>query len=209
MAADVQIGLVEFERARDEIDKRTELSANLINYEIVLVGVLLSASASMPREALVVGACVSCIFWLMWIDHTSQIYKIAGYIGVRLAPRLRAADSRALGWELFLRQLDEGGAESATALGIEAQGARMPFLHTSGINRYILLLFLGGALALSLAYLSAALDEQWRLVWLALPGFLMVYGLLRSRQLSRTSGAISDAILSRDRMSARATAKAE
>jgi hypothetical protein len=90
-------------------------------------------------EVVVALAAVSSFLWLLWIDHTSQIYKIAAYIGLRLAPRLRDRDAGLLGWEHFMRILNQGGEKAAIALRRPSEEIKL--LRTESIGRFVSLLF--------------------------------------------------------------------
>ena len=108
--------LLEFERLRTEIDGRTQLAFGLVTLEVTALGAGLSVFERFPD--VVVGlAVVSSILWTLYLDHSGQVRKLAAYIGLRLAPRLRASDHDVLGWESFLRELDAGGEVTRRALG--------------------------------------------------------------------------------------------
>jgi len=99
------VDLSEYEQLRNEINNRTQLSAGSIALQLAALGAGLSVLKDFP-DVVVALAMVSSFLWLLWIDHTSQIYKIAASIGLRLAPRLRERNLELLGWEHFMRTLD-------------------------------------------------------------------------------------------------------
>jgi len=210
-AGNDEVDLADYGRARDEIDNRTELSAQLMNYELALVAAVIASYDKIPHEASAVAACVSSLFWLMWIDHTSQIYKLAAYIELVLAHRVRQRHPGALGWERFLRDLDAGGAKAAAVLYGNAAGRDIRVPATSGIGRYISLLFGGSSIVLLTLFISefgsrmlraarsgqgAALAEIELLrIGLALAaGALFVYAIIKNAQLRALMRAVSDAV---------------
>lgn len=99
------IHVAEYESLRREIETRATLSSSLIALELSALGFGLAAAQT--RIDLYAGlAFLSIIFWLFWLDHTEQIWKMATYIAIRLRPTLADRAPGALGWESFLRELD-------------------------------------------------------------------------------------------------------
>src|SRR5215217_4678149 len=92
------VDLIEYANLRNEINNRTQLSAGLVGLNLAALGAGISIIRHVP-DIVVALAGVSSFLWLLWIDHTSQIYKIAAYIGLCLAPRLREGTEELLGWE--------------------------------------------------------------------------------------------------------------
>src|SRR6266481_5511058 len=91
------VDLCEFKELRAEINNRTQLSTGLVGLQLAAIGSGLAVIKDYPDVVLALAA-LSSFLWLLWIDHTSQIYKIAAYIGLKLAPRLRSGNSELLGW---------------------------------------------------------------------------------------------------------------
>src|SRR5215471_17255465 len=89
------INLTEYKQLRGEINNRTQLSAGLVALQLTALGAGIFVMKEHPAVVIALTA-VSSFLWLLWIDHTSQIYKIAFYIGMNLAPRLREEDARVL-----------------------------------------------------------------------------------------------------------------
>jgi hypothetical protein len=110
------IHIVDYERVRDEIDNRTKLSSQLLNYDLIVIGAVIASYDKIPHEVTIVGAWLSSILWLMWLDHTTAIYKLAAYLEVVLTRRLRQYHANVLGWEYFLRELDAGGNRASQIL---------------------------------------------------------------------------------------------
>jgi hypothetical protein len=143
-----KVNLTEYVQLRDEINNRTQLSAGLVSLNLAALGAGLTVITNIP-DIVVALAAISSFLWLLWIDHTSQIYKIAAYIGLRLAPRLREGTEeteKLLDWEKFMRTLDQGGQTAATALfgsslpnGVRPEKVRM--LRTETIAHFVSLLF--------------------------------------------------------------------
>src|SRR6266705_1292715 len=104
-ASGCEVDLAEFDRLREEIDNRTELSVNLVLAEIAALGAGISVVDKVP-DVLLGLAAVSGFLWLLWMDHTEAIHKIALYIAHELAPRIQISYAGGLGWEKFLRGLD-------------------------------------------------------------------------------------------------------
>lgn len=99
------IHVTEYESLRREIETRATLPSSLIALELSALGFGLAAAQT--RIDLYAGlAFLSIIFWLFWLDHTEQIWKMATYIAIRLRPTLADMAPGALGWEPFLRELD-------------------------------------------------------------------------------------------------------
>jgi hypothetical protein len=168
---DTDIDLAEFDRLREEIDNRTQLSTNLVLAEIAALGAGISVLDKVPDVLLGLSA-VSSFLWLLWMDHTEQIYKIAAYIAQQLAPRLRARDPECLGWERFLRILDKGGKEAGRLLygqlGEREDEVRVQ--PTRNIGTYILLLFGFTAPILWAAYSLIVFRLPIWLLWNSLAG---------------------------------------
>jgi hypothetical protein len=132
--------LCEYEQLRNEINNRTQLSGGLVALQLAALGAGLSVLDKFP-EAVVALATVSSFLWLLWIGHTSQIYKIAAYIGLRLAPQLREGDEVLLGWEHFMRTIDQGDRKAATALFGLSCSMSVKILRTEAIGRFLPMLF--------------------------------------------------------------------
>lgn len=141
--SDRDIDLLEFERLRCEIDGRTQLAFGLVTLNITAIGVGFSVIASFPDVVFGL-AIVSCILWMLYIDHSAQVQKIAAYIGLRLAPRLRGRDGQALGWEAFLRDLDGTPESIRAALGLP-RDATVRVYRSPAIRQAMSALFGGAA----------------------------------------------------------------
>ncbi len=141
---DIQVDLKEFERLRQEIDNRTLLGNYLLLAEVTALGAGILIVAHL-HEALLGMALVTSYLWLLWLDHTEQVFKIAAYIGLRLSPRLQRASQDALGWEMFRRRLDRGGSEAIEALYSVKAGPGVPsqvtIRPTRNIVRHVTLVF--------------------------------------------------------------------
>jgi hypothetical protein len=101
------IDLEEFRQLRSEINNRTTLGNQLVQYTVALLAGALVALDKFPDIVLGLAVIVTW-FWLLWIDHTGQVYKLAFYISTRLASRLREKAGDVLEREGFLRAMDAG-----------------------------------------------------------------------------------------------------
>ena len=129
------VDLAEFQKLRDEIMARTQLVNTLVGVELAALGAGISSFTRVP-DVLIGLAAVSSFLWLLWLDHAEQVQKVAAYIALRLRPRLAVGSDRVLGWETYMRQLD--------------QEPRMP--HTQAVSNYIAGLFAGGPVVLLTIY---------------------------------------------------------
>lgn len=207
--------ITDYERARDEIDNRTTLSSQLLNYNLIIVGVVISAFDKIPLEVMAVASCISSLFWLMWIDHTSQIYKLAAYLELVLADRVRSRHPGAFGWERFLRELDSGGDRARGVLHLESRESPVRVLNTASISRYVSFLFGGSSAALLLIFASKfhtslsefatslarsnvpTADSTQRALIAVAAATLLLYGLYAQRQLRTLIGLVRTAVLAR------------
>ena len=129
------VDLAEFDRLRTEIDSRTTLSNQLISYQLTALGAGIAVFDKYP-DVLLGLAAVSTFLWLFWIDHTTQIYKLAAYLELRLAPRLRKDGVDLLSWERFLRRVDTGGATAERELYGDVAGRNLQIQATKWIAGY-------------------------------------------------------------------------
>jgi len=193
--------LLEFERLRTEIDGRTQLAFGLVTLEVTALGAGLSVFERFPD--VVVGlAVVSSILWTLYLDHSGQVRKLAAYIGLRLAPRLRASDHDVLGWESFLRELDAGGEVTRRALG-NISVKRLRVYKTRSIELGMNAMFGGTPLVLlALAALRVQhldLPGLLRLVAVVITLGFWVYGVHLNRIIIDTQKAIDAALLAAGR----------
>lgn len=141
-ARTLDVDIVEFERLREEIDNRTQISNNLIVAYITALGAGFAFFDKVGEDLFLGLAAISIFLWLMWIDHTAQIYKIGSYIGRRLAKRISETHPEGFGWEKYLRVIDPGGSEATRELyGREVKERTLPSMGTRNISSYIMLLF--------------------------------------------------------------------
>lgn len=153
------VDLLEFERLRCEIDSRTQLAFGLVTLNITAIGAGFSLLAAFPDVVFGL-SIVSCILWMLYVDHSAQVQKIAAYIGLRLAPRLRATAQDVLGWETFLRDLDGTEDSARRALGLD-KNQRIRVYRSPAIHRTMSVLFGGAApllVSLGVAKSAAAHD---------------------------------------------------
>lgn len=165
MSQSVEVQLAEFEQLRQEIVTRINLAYALIAIDLTVLGAGLTLFDKLPE--VVVGLAVASSFlWLIFIDHAAQVYKLAAYISLWLAPALRTAVPGSLRWEEFLRMVDQGGTETARAL-YHRDGAPLPrsWIKSGGPSPFLAALFGGSPPVLLTAYatssdLSGSLAEQ-------------------------------------------------
>jgi hypothetical protein len=184
------VTLEEFGRLREEIDNHMQFASALVGACLTSLGAGLALFERFP-DILIALAVASSLLGLQWIDHSAQILKIATYIAVRLSSRLRDADRRPLlGWEMFLRRLDEDGQFRLNA--------------TKNIHQHAAWLFGGVPLALLTILLARDLADlatgvAQASVWIRLAGLLVaaapwlvwVYFYLGFRQLK---GQLDEAV---------------
>lgn len=127
------VDVVEFQQLREEIQNRTKLQGSVVALQLAALGAALSVFDKFSDGLLAI-AFVGCLLWLIWIDHQSQIYKLAAYLELVLAPRLRARNRNALGWEQFARFID--GPKRSRVFG-----KLHAWLDTKSIATFIALLF--------------------------------------------------------------------
>lgn len=165
MVQPVEVQLKEFEQLRQEIVARINLAYALIALELTVLGAGLTVFDKFPE--VVVGLAVASSFlWLIFIDHAAQVYKLAAYISLWLAPQVRSDAPGSLRWEEFLRQVDQGGEDTARAL-YRREGAPRPdgWIKSGGPSPFLAALFGGSPPVLLAAYaassgLSGPLAEQ-------------------------------------------------
>jgi hypothetical protein len=142
-------------------------------------------------------AAVSSFLWLFWVDHAGQVYKIAGYLGMVLAPRLQAsAGGDVLEWELFLRQLE--GTDNRTLLTGSA-GRRIYIQRATSADWYTALLFGAAPPLLAAAYIETERHLHQSLgthtwVEVSLVGLVWVLALWRFLAFKRTVRHIGQGI---------------
>jgi hypothetical protein len=199
-----QIDLLEFERLREEVDNRTELSNHLVSYQLTALGAGIAVFDKFP-DVLLGLAAISSFLWLLWIDHTSQIYKIATYIALRLAPRLDGKRTGSLGWERFLRELDTGGKSAAQVLYERTPVKAVDISRTQSVGSYITLLFGGSTpvligiyIATQFGHLTGAGMGNYVRVAAVLAGTgIWLFAIQQLRLFNRMIMAFRDAILQR------------
>ncbi len=136
----ISVNLKEYEHLRYEINNRTRLSGHIVSLQLTALGAGLAIIDKYP-DIVIALAAVSSFLWLLWLDHTSQIYKIAAYISLKLAYRLQRISPEVMGWETFLRSIDQGGFATEVVLFGKKVNERFLWLHTNEIAKYVALLF--------------------------------------------------------------------
>src|SRR3954451_20806531 len=198
------IDLAEFDKLRQEIDNRTTLGSNVVALELTAVGASVAVADSVP-DALLGLAAITCCLWLLWLDHAVQVYKVASYIGVHLAPQLtKAAGRPVLGWETYLRALDAGGQRARLALfpaGAPGDVGDNPVTETRSGASYVTLLFGGIPLVTTGVYVAVVIDryestaELVRFAGVAVVAALWIASFVRYREFRASSGHIVAALL--------------
>jgi hypothetical protein len=108
------LDLEEYRQLRTEIHNRQTMSSWLTIYVLAAFGAGAAAAAAQPTlmvhnsEILLGPALATTCFWLLWIDHSVQTFKIAYYVTIRLVPRLQERSPGVTHWEKFIRKFDTG-----------------------------------------------------------------------------------------------------
>jgi hypothetical protein len=199
------VDLAEFDKLRGEIDNRTTLGSNVVALELTAAGAAIAVADKVP-DALLGLAAVTCCLWLLWLDHAVQVYKLASYIGVQLAPKLTSDAGRpVLGWESYLRTLDAGGPDAWRALypGGPPAGRDNQELVTGtrSVASYVTILFAGIPVVTAAIYVAVVVDrfgstsEVIRLFGVAVVAVLWLVSVMRYLEFRRGAGHIVDALL--------------
>jgi hypothetical protein len=218
------VALAEFDKLRAEINNRTTLSNQLLSYELTALGAGIAIFDKFP-DVLLGLAAISTFLWLFWIDHTTQIYKIAAYLELKVAPRLRDRDQDLLSWERFLRRLDAGGASAEHELYGTSTGRRLRIQGTEWIGVYTAALLGFSPIVLLAIYTLPRLRPFWHANGWAAPinlhladalrlateigvVFIWVFAWRQFRAFARMRNIIRDAILAAGSAPARTTLEA-
>lgn len=199
MVEDTALDAAELQTLRQEITSHFTLSTTLIALELAAFGSSLSL-VDKSTHVLAVLAVISSFLWLLWIDHSTQILKIAAYISIDLAPRMNQCLGRpVLGWESFLRRINSGGGRSATALYGASPPPRVAIVRPLRSEWYTPLLFGAAPPLLFALYVSANLrgGTATPVVWLACAagGALWVFTISRFIDFVHNAKVIDRAIL--------------
>lgn len=189
------VDLEEFKQLRSEINNRTTLGNNIFSFAVATIGAGFAAFDKYP-DALLGLSIMGSWFWLLWLDHTGQVFKIAPYIAFKLAPRLKCGGQDTLGWEYFIRKLDSSGFEAK-------KGERTVTVAKTGATiGYAALVFGGAAPILMTIYWFAQMHNQAhdqiyqiRLFAMAFVIALWIFALYRASMLVTMMRSINDAIL--------------
>jgi hypothetical protein len=203
--AGLTVDLAEFDRLRTEIDNRTTLGSNVVALELTAAGAAIAVADKIP-DALLGLAAVTCCLWLLWLDHAVQVYKLASYIGVQLAPKLtHDAGRRVLGWESYLRTLDAGGPAAWQALYPAGQPPGRDDTElvtgTRSVASYVTVLFGGIPFVTAAIYVAVVVDrfestsELVRLIGVAVVAGLWLVSVMRYLEFRRGAAHIVHALL--------------
>jgi hypothetical protein len=152
---DAEIDLEEFKQLRAEIITRISVGNQITSYAITALAGGVAISEKLP-EALLGAAVIATFFWLIWLDHTGQVLKLAGYIGTKLVPRLQHLGKEVLGWERFMRHLDAGGKDAALALYGPESNVTPKVVSARATRVYVGIIFGSSAPVLVIMYLFSA-----------------------------------------------------
>lgn len=199
MADKVDVYLKEYEQLRQELLGRINLAYALIALDLTVLGAGLTVFQTFPE--VVVGLAVASSFlWLFFMDHASQVYKIAAYTALRLGPLLRATAPESLRWEEFLRDLDSGTESASRALFGSVGNDVRGWIVSGGSSSFLALLFGGSPVVLLIAFgassgLNGTLSERLvRLGVLLVSSAVWVVALIRWIRFKRTVKAVNSAI---------------
>ncbi|AGZ43842.1 hypothetical protein [Actinoplanes friuliensis] len=200
MADRIDVHLKEYEQLRHELVHRIGLAYALITLNLTVLGAGLTVLQRLP--AVGVGlAIASSSLWLFFIDHASQVYKIAAYIALRIGPAVRTVAPEAFRWEEFVRELDAGGSRASRVLYPGQSGpAPQNWIVSGGPSRYLAALFGGSPPILLIAFIvssgfdGSAAEVVLRFVVLLAGLGIWAIALTRYRAFRRTVSAINEAI---------------
>ena len=199
------VELREYETLRQEINNRTTISYTLVALDLAALGGGLSV-VDKSKAILAALAGISALLWLYWTDHAAQVQRIAAYIAIYLAPKISAAEGRAvLQWEIFLRRLTAGGESAHGALfGPDASTSKSEFRPIVSSDWYTTLLFGGSPPLLLALYIASyiASNTNTNVLTVTEVGFataavaaLWIYALISYYRLKRAVPVIASAIL--------------
>jgi hypothetical protein len=198
MAEDTAFDVAEVQALRQEITTRVTLSSTLVALELATVG---TGVTLLDRSTHVLAglAMLSSFLWLLWIDHSLQVLKIAAYLAVDLGSRMSEHTGRAvLGWEGFLRRLNSGGQESAQALYRGSPPSGTKIVRALPVDWYSPLLFgVAPPLLLTLYVVANVRSQPTALVWLScgVGVLLWSYTISRFIDFAHNKGVIDRAIV--------------
>jgi len=180
---DTGLDAAELAALRQEITSHFTLSSTLVAVELAALGAGLSVLDS-STHILAGLAAISSFLWLLWLDHSGQILKIAAYLALELAPRMSTQLGRpVLVWEVFLRRLNAGGTAAAGALHGRAPLMSRSIVRPLRAEWYSPLLF-GAAPPLLLSlYVTAGLQagKEPVVVWTAAATAALLWAFAVSR----------------------------
>ena len=191
------VHLEEYKQLREEIKTRLTLSNQLVSYTVTALAAGVAIFDKYPDAILGLTLVTSC-FWLLWLEQSVQIFKIAYYIAIRLAPRLRFGDDKTLCWELFIRKLDDGTLQEAKLT--PTNGRIRPI---KGAFVYTEFLLGGSAGGLVVFYfflmrMGSVYPNRSRICVLALAAILWTYTLVQAIRVAMANHRISKLIRGQD-----------
>jgi hypothetical protein len=189
------VDLEEFKQLRDEIKTRLTLSNQLVSVTALAAGI--AVFDKYPDAILGLTLVASC-FWLLWLDHSAQVFKIAYYIAIRLAPRLQCGRDEILGWERFIRRLDNGTLQGAERIptGGAVHPTKAAFVYTE-----FLLGGIAGGLAVVYCYLlstNSVFRNPARISVLAVAIVFWLYTVIQAFRVAGMNREIGEAILAQE-----------
>jgi hypothetical protein len=191
------VHLEEYKQLRDEIKTRLTLSNQLVAYTVTALAAGIAIFEKYPDAILGLTLVTSC-FWLLWLDQSAQIFKIAYYIAIRLAPRLCVGDDEVLGWEPFVRKLDNGTLQEMERIPLRGgvRPIRAAFVYTE-----FLLGGSAGGLVVFYFFLMRAgsvSSNRARICVLTLAAVLWIYTLVQAIRVAMANREIGKSILANE-----------
>jgi hypothetical protein len=190
------VDLEEFKQLRDEMKTRLTLGNQLVSYTVTALAAGIAVLDRYPDAILGLTLVANC-FWLLWLDHSAQVFKIAYYIAIRLAPRLQCGHDEILGWEYFVRKFDRGTLPEIESI----PAGRFHPTRTAFIYTELLLGGSAGSLALIYGFLlqTSAIDlNRARICGLAVAMVFWVYAMIQAIRVALINRQIGKAILDQE-----------
>jgi hypothetical protein len=194
------VDVAEIQALRQEITTRVTLASAVVTLELTALVAGL-ALVDKLTHVLVALAAVSSFLWLQWLDQSTQIQKIAAYLGAELAPRMTLLAGRAVfGWESYLGQLNNRELSVRTLHGDHSRPNLTGIVRPWRADWYSPLLFGVAPPALPAFYIGKNLQQTATPapLWVGavvIAAALWIFSISRFFDFVRNAAAVDKAIL--------------